>query len=213
MYLPKHFEETRPEVLHGLIRDHALATLVVQGPDGLIANHVPVALRPDDGPHGSLVGHLARGNPLWRIAKGGIECLAIFGGRHLYISPNGYATRHTTGHVVPTWNYEVVHVQGRLATVEDGPWVYQVLTDASATYEAPEKSPWTLAEPPADYMEGMLRGIVGIRLEISTMTGKFKLSQNQPAENRDTLVASLRDKGRPEATEMADAILAHRPRR
>ncbi len=212
MYLPKHFEETRPEILHGLIHEHALATLVVQGPEGLVANHLPLALRPDEGPHGSLVGHLARGNPLWRIAGDGIECLAIFSGRHHYISPNGYATRSATRRVVPTWNYEVVHVHGRLAAIEDGPWVYRVLTEAAATHEAPEKEPWTLAEPPADYMEGMLRGIVGIRLEISSMTGKFKLSQNQPAENRETLVASLREKSRPEAADMADAILAHRPK-
>jgi len=142
MYLPKHFEETRPEILHGLIHEHALATLVVQGPEGLVANHLPLALRPDEGPHGSLVGHLARGNPLWRIAGDGIECLAIFSGRHHYISPNGYATRSATRRVVPTWNYEVVHVHGRLAAIEDGPWVYRVLTEAAATHEAPEKEPW-----------------------------------------------------------------------
>jgi transcriptional regulator len=90
--------------------------------------------------------------------------------------------------------------------------VYRVLEEASVKYETPERAPWTLAEPPADFMEGMLRGIVGIRLEISSMVGKFKLSQNQPAENRETLVAALREKGHPEATGMADAILAHRPR-
>lgn len=212
MYIPKHFEETRPEFLHGLIRDHALATIVVAGPAGLVANHVPLALRPDDGPCGSLVGHVARGNPLGQLAAGSIDCLAIFSGRHHYISPNGYATRGATGRVVPTWNYEVVHVSGLLATVEDGPWLHRVLTEATTTYEAPEKAPWTLAEPPADFLEGMLRGIVGIRLEITSMTGKFKLSQNQPEENRQTLVAVLRDKGRPESTDMADAIVAHRPR-
>jgi len=152
MYLPKHFEETRPEILHALIRGHALATLVVQGPAGLVANHIPLALRPDDGPHGSLVGHVARANTIWQVAGTGIDCLAIFSGRHHYISPNGYATRTATGRVVPTWNYEVVHVHGRLAAVEDGPWVYGVLNEASATHENAERVPWTLAEPPADYM-------------------------------------------------------------
>jgi transcriptional regulator len=212
MYIPKHFEETRSEILHALIRENALATLIFSVPTGLVANHIPLALRADDGPHGSLVGHVARGNTLWQHAGAGVDCLAIFSGRHHYISPNGYATRVSTGRVVPTWNYEVVHVHGRLAAVEDGPWVYGVLNDASTTHEASEKAPWTLAEPPADYMQGMLRGIVGLRLEIASMTGKFKLSQNQPAENRETLVAALRDKGRAESTVMADAILTHRPR-
>ncbi len=213
MYIPKHFEQTEPVMLHALIRDHALATLVVHGPGGLIANHLPLALRPSEGPHGSLVGHVARANPLWQLAANGLDCLAIFSGRHHYISPNGYATRQGGGRVVPTWNYEVVHVHGRLVAVEDGAWIHAVLTDAVATHEAAERTPWTLAEPPADFLQSMLKAIVGIRLEITSVTGKFKLSQNQPDENRQTLVAALRDKGRPESTEMAQAILAHSPRR
>ncbi|MCX7059170.1 MAG: FMN-binding negative transcriptional regulator [Proteobacteria bacterium] len=211
MYLPKHFEETRPAQLQRFLQLNSLATLFIAGSNGLTANHIPLALRPDDGPHGSLVGHVARANPLWKQATSAIECLAVFHGRHHYISPNGYATRSETGQVVPTWNYEVVHVTGTLQAIEDAGWVRSVLTDAASAYEADQPTPWTLAEPPADFLEAMMRGIVGIRLQVSTMTGKFKLSQNQPEANRTSLLAALHARGGAEAEAMAAAIEAHRP--
>jgi transcriptional regulator len=211
MYLPKHFEETRPAELQHFIHRNSLATLVIAGGDGLAADHIPLAMRPHDGPHGSLVGHVARANPLWRHATPSIACLAVFHGRHHYISPNGYATRAETGRVVPTWNYEVVHVTGTLQAIEDPAWVHSVLTDAAATYESGQSTPWTLAEPPADYLEAMMRGVVGIRLQVQAMIGKFKLSQNQPASNRASLLAALRAVGDTDAGAMAVAIEDHPP--
>jgi transcriptional regulator len=211
MYVPKLFEESRPEVLQALIRDHALATLVVAGDGGLVANHVPLWLRPGGGTRGSLVGHVARANPLWQLAAGGVDCLAVFSGRNHYISPNGYATRTATGRVVPTWNYEVVHVHGRLEAIDDRAWLHALLTEVTAMHEAGEATPWTPAEPPADYLDGMMKAIVGIRIGITSIVGKFKLSQNQPEANRASLVAALTAKGDADSAAMAGQIVAHRP--
>ena len=211
MYLPKHFEETRAPELHRFLEHNSLATVVIAGRSGLTADHIPLALRVADGAEGSLVGHVARGNPLWREATPAIPCLAIFHGRHHYISPNGYVTRTETGKVVPTWNYEVVQVSGMLHAIEDPAWLHAVLTAASSTYEADQRKPWTMAEAPADYLEGMMRAIVGIRLEITGMVGKFKLSQNQPAANRASLLVSLRERGDADAVAMAEAIELHAP--
>jgi transcriptional regulator len=210
MYLPKAFEETRPEVLHAFMRAHAFATVVLNGTDGPVANHLPLALRPDDGAAGSLVGHVARGNPLWKAAVSGVPCLAIFHGRHHYISPNGYATRGETGRVVPTWNYEVVHAHGTLRAIEDGGWLHALLQESTRIHETGQPAPWTLEEPPADYLDGLMQAIVGLRLEISAVAGKFKLSQNQPATNQQSLIQTLEASADPDSVEMAEAIRGRR---
>ncbi len=210
MYVPKHFAETRAAELHAFLLHNSFATLIVAGSAGLTADHIPLALRPDDGPHGSLVGHVARANPLWREATAPIACLAVFHGRHHYISPNGYASRDT-GKVVPTWNYEVVHIAGMLHAIEDPRWLHAVLTGAATHYEADQRRPWSMAEAPADYLDGMMKGIVGIRLQIDSIVGKFKLSQNQPQANRMSLLAELRARGDVHAEAMAEAIEHHPP--
>lgn len=206
MYIPKQFEETRSVRLHEFIGANPLATLVIAGDAGLTANHVPLLLRSEPGPDGCLAGHVARSNPLWQQAAQGVPCLAIFHGLQHYISPNGYATRAQTRRVVPTWNYEVVHVRGSLRTVADAAWMRELVAETTTRHEAGQPAPWTMDEAPADYLDGMMNGIVGIQIDIATMIGKFKLSQNQPAANQRSLIATLRASGSSSALEMAQAI-------
>jgi transcriptional regulator len=185
MYVPKHFAETRIEVLHGLIRDYPFAAVVANTVDGLVANHLPF-----ERVGGALHGHVARGNELARLD--GAEVLAIFQGPDGYISPNWYPTKQETHREVPTWNYAVAHVHGRLKVVADAAWLRALLERLTDRHEAAEPQPWHVADAPADHVEKMLPAIVGIEIAIERIEGKFKLSQNHPERNRLGVVAGLR---------------------
>jgi transcriptional regulator len=198
MYLPKYFAETDIAKLHDLMRAFPLATLVTHGPDGLEANHVPLLLERAAGPNGTLRGHVARGNPVVQAGDG--EILVIFQGHEGYISPSGYATKAEHGKVVPTWNYCAVHATGRLRVVDDGDWLLAQLTALTAEHEAGLAKPWAVGDAPADYIEKMLGGVIGIEISITRLVGKWKVSQNQPAVNQASLIAAL--DGQP----MADLI-------
>lgn len=193
MYLPAAFHQTDPPQLFELMRDHPLATLITQNDDGSpCADHIPLLWQDDGSLHGRLIGHLARANPLSsRCAGEGLPVLAIFHGPQLYISPSGYATKAEHGRVVPTWNYAVVHVRGRLRRIDDPAALRTVLEHLTDHQEAPLPQPWSVADAPADYLDRMLAGVVGIALSIDALTGKFKLSQNQPAVNRESLLRHL----------------------
>jgi transcriptional regulator len=190
MYLPKHFAETDLDTLHALIRANPLATLVLHGPDGLDANHVPLQLDPDAGPNGTLRGHIARANPLVRHGAQE-EILVIFQGVHSYVSPSGYATKAEHGRVVPTWNYTAVHAYGRLQLIDDADWLLTQLTTLTAEHEAPLAQPWAVGDAPADYIEKMLGAVVGIEIPIERLIGKWKVSQNQPAVNQASLIEAF----------------------
>jgi len=189
MYLPPHFDETRPEVLRELIAAHPLAALVTMGPDGLTANHLPMLFDPEPTP--TLRGHLARANPQWQNFQPGIEALAIFQGPQAYISPNWYPTKQEHGRVVPTWNYAAVHVYGKLTVFSEPDRLRTFLDRLTATHEATQPTPWTPADAPPEFIDNLLRGIVGIELSISRIEGKWKMSQNQPTENREGAASSL----------------------
>ena len=198
MYLSKHFAQNDIAKLHDLMRAFPLATLVTHGADGLEANHVPLLLDRAAGPNGTLRGHVARGNPL--AAADGQEILVIFQGHEGYISPSGYATKAEHGKVVPTWNYCAVHATGRLRVVDDAEWLLTQLTALTAEHEAGLAKPWAVGDAPADYIEKMLGGVIGIEISITRLVGKWKVSQNQPAVNQASLIAAL--DGQP----MADLI-------
>lgn len=202
MYLPKHFAETDLGVLHALMRAHPLATLVTQGPDGLDANHIPLKLDAGAGPHGTLRGHIARANPLASDAAVNRKILAIFKGPDSYISPSNYATKAEHGKVVPTWNYVAVHAHGELRLVDDRDWLLAQLEALTATHEAGLPQPWSIDDAPADYIGKMLGAVVGIEIVIDRLIGKWKVSQNQPAKNKTSLIAALEQSGHP----MADLI-------
>lgn len=190
MYLPSHFAETDTGTLHALIRERPLATLVTLRPDGLNANHIPLHLDVDAGPCGTLRGHVARANLLWKEAAGS-QVLVIFQGPESYISPAGYATKAEHGKVVPTWNYTAVHAHGVLRSIEDADWIFAQISALTAAHEAGLPKPWAVSDAPADYIEKMLGAIVGIEIPIDRLVGKWKVSQNQPVENQVSLLTAL----------------------
>ena len=187
MYTPKHFAETRIEALHGLIREYPFATLVTRAADGLTANHLPFELVGE-----VLHGHVARGNELAQLD--GAEVLLVFQGPDGYISPNWYPSKHETGREVPTWNYAVVHVHGRLRVIDDAAWLRRLLETLTDHHEAGQPQPWKISDAPDDHIEKSLHAIVGLEVAIDRIEGKFKLSQNHPARNRAGVIAGLRER-------------------
>lgn len=206
MYLPKHFEETRADVLHAFMRANPLATVIVNDSSGLSADHLPLSVKSRDSSGTLLVGHVARSNPLWQKAVAGVECLVIFHGRQHYISPNWYASKAETGKAVPTWNYEVVHVQGMMHAVDDPIWKRNMLSELIAQHESGQPKPWRMSDSPDEYINRMIQAVVGIQIEIVSMVGKFKINQNQPAANRKSVVEALKASGDASSMEMANAI-------
>jgi transcriptional regulator len=209
MYLPQHFEETRPEELHRVIRDFPLGVLILNGPNGLDANHLPFELNPDDGERGHLLAHVARANPLWQEAKDGDEALVIFRAANAYISPNWYPSKHEFHRQVPTWNYQAVHVHGTIKIRDDEKFVRGVVARLTRSNEARTGSdkPWKMAESSKDFIDQMLSAIVGIEIEITKMIGKWKLSQNKEERDRLSAAEELRKRGdEVTATAMLDAL-------
>ena len=205
MYLPTHFAESRAEVLHALMRARPFATLVTQGTTGPDANHLPLHLDANASPQGTLVGHVARANPLWRNTAAR-EVLAIFHGPQAYVTPSWYPTKHEHGKAVPTWNYVVVHARGRLRAVDDAAWLRRQLEVLVDSHESGFDTPWRVTDAPPDYIDKMLAAIVGIEIEITELTGKWKISQNQPEANRAGVVAGLRGRESAEALAVADLV-------
>lgn len=184
MYVPSSFRMDDPAELHEFIRRHSFATLTTQGANGMIASHLPLLLDAEAGPHGRLLGHMARANPQWRDVRG--ECLAVFAGPHAYISPTWYETPGT----VPTWNYVAVHAYGTIRLVEDREGLRDILRRSVETYEASMPAPWSYDETDPD-IDKMLAAIVGFHIEISRVEGKAKLNQNHPEERRRKVIRAL----------------------
>jgi len=195
MYLPPHFSEPRVEELHRIVREHPLGVLVTHGPAGLDANHIPFEFDPERGPHGTLLAHVARANPLCTEFAGGADVMVVFRGVQGYISPNWYPSKHETHRQVPTWNYDVVHAHGRLRLVDDEKFVRGIVARLTRRHEATEPKPWRMGEAPADYLDQMLRAIVGVEIEVVRLEGKRKLSQNREARDVDGAVRALQERG------------------
>ena len=196
MYLPAHFEEKRPEVLHELIRAHPLGLLVTQSAAGLQANTVPFVLDADPaGGPGILRAHVARANPLWRETRCDAQSLVVFQGPQAYISPSFYASKAEHGKVVPTWNYVMVQARGPLRAIEDAAWLHAFVTRLTDRHEAPRTKPWAVSDAPADYIATMLRAIVGIEIVLTALTGKWKVSQNRSQADREGVARGLADAG------------------
>ena len=183
MYLPKHFEETRVDVMHALMAAHPLGLLVSNGADGLQANSIPFMVDPNPAPNGTLIAHVARANPLWREAAG-TPVLVVFQGPQAYVSPSGYASKAEHGKVVPTWNYIMVQARGRLRAIDDAAHLHALVTRLTATHEAGRDKPWAVDDAPRDYIDATLKAIVGIEIEIEALAGKWKVSQNRSATDR-----------------------------
>ncbi len=208
MYLPQHFAEDRPTVLAGLIEQHPLATIVRAGSTGLTADHIPLMFEATGEGAGQLVGHVARRNPLWQ-ASDGQQLLVIFQGPSSYISPNWYATKHPSGKAVPTWNYAVVHAHCSLCDIHDRSQLLDLITRLTDRHESNRSQRWRVADAPQDYTENLLANIVGIRLTIHRWFGKWKVSQNQPAQNRQSVIDGLASEDNDAAAQMSSLVATH----
>lgn len=196
MYIPNHFAEPRIDVMQALMREQPLATLVTLSAAGLDANPIPLHLVTDDDlPYGYLRGHVARSNPLWTDFDKNTEVLAIFQAANAYISPSWYASKQETGKVVPTWNYVAVHAYGFLRVMDNAIWVRQQIEAFTNHQEAKFPEPWAVSDAPNDFTDRLLAQVVGIEITISRLSGKWKVSQNQPIENRVSVIKGLNEKG------------------
>lgn len=211
MYLPDHFVETRPDELHRVMTEFPLGALVLHGPQGLDANHLPFLLDPAEGEHGCLRAHVARANPLWREVTDGDEALVIFRAANAYISPGWYPTKREHHHTVPTWNYQVVHAHGTIRVRQDEAYLRGVVAQLTRDHEGKtgQEKPWKMTDAPREYIARQLEAIVGLEIRISRLVGKWKLGQNREERDRlsaaaeldargDTLTSTaMRDAGRP----------------
>ncbi len=211
MYLPSHFEESRVEVLHQLMRTHPLGLLITQskphaeaGPAPIEANALPFHLDSGRGLQGTLVAHVARANPVWREARTDAEVVVVFQGPQAYISPGWYATKRETGKVVPTWNYVLVEARGRLIVRDDAAWVHALVSTLTDLHEADRPAPWKVTDAPDDYIAATQRAIVGIEVELSSLKGKWKVSQNRSAADRAGVVQGLTALGKEDAASLVD---------
>jgi transcriptional regulator len=185
MYRPAHFEENRTDVLHALMQAHPLAQLVTHGPDGLDANPIPFELDKGAGPQGGLHAHVARANPVWQQARD-TEVLVIFQAADGYISPNWYPSKPEHHRHVPTWNYQVVHAHGVLRVRDDERYVRGLVARLTREHEArsQQERPWKMGDSAPEFIDGLLKAIVGIEIEVTRLVGKFKLGQNREARDR-----------------------------
>ena len=195
MYVPNHFLESRPEVLHDLMRAHPLGILITHGAEGLDANHLPFELDATLGKHGVLRAHVARNNPVWQSMVNGDEVLVVFRSQDAYISPNWYPSKHESHKQVPTWNYQVVHAHGRITLHDDEQYVRGLVARLTRTHEASEPQPWKMGDAPPDYINTMLKSIVGLEVDITRLIGKFKLSQNREVRDRVSAGQTLLSQG------------------
>lgn len=209
MYLPPHFAEQHTETLHHLIIENPLGALVVSGPDGLDANHIPFELDSQTGAHGTLRAHVARANPVWQQVQNGAPVLVIFQAEEGYISPNWYPSKHETHRQVPTWNYRVVHVHGNIQIRDDEKYVRGVIGRLTREHErrTGDAKPWKMADSEPAYIDGLVRAIVGIEIAITRITGKFKLSQNKDARDQQGAIDALRTHGNPALSDAMHASL------
>lgn len=206
MYIPKHFDEPRVEVLHELMRARPLSTLVTFSSGGLNANHIPLHLSAEPSPFGTLRGHVARANPIWSDLARDVEALVVFHGPDVYITPSWYPTKAETGKVVPTWNYVVAHAHGTLSVIDDASWLRAHLEALTAHNEAAFPKPWSLSDAPHEFTERLIGAVVGIEIVITRLAGKWKTSQNQPPQNQAGVIHGLRVSGSADALEMGTLI-------
>jgi len=206
MYLPAAFAVPELDELHRIVREHPLGMLVTQGADGLDANHLPFELDTGAGPHGVLLAHVARANDVWQRVGDGAQVLVVFRGAQGYVSPNWYPSKALTHRHVPTWNYEAVHVHGRLRVRDDGTSVRRIVARLTRRHEAREPRPWKMGDAPAEYLDALLKMIVGIEVEIERIEGKRKLSQNREPGDFAGVVRALRDSGQEELARAMERV-------
>jgi transcriptional regulator len=206
MYLPRHFEERDPERLRSFIERYPLGSLVTATETGLDANHIPFVFADTGRAAGTLHGHIARANPLWREVVPDATALVIFQGPDSFISPSWYPSKRENARVVPTWNYAVVHVHGVLRFVDDPAWVRSHVEALTREHEGKRDAPWAVTDAPADFIEKLVAAVVGIEISITRLVGKWKLSQNRSISDRVGVVEALEREAEPSGTSIGALI-------
>lgn len=206
MYIPTQFRTDDLPAIHAAMRETHLANLVTSGPEGLVATPLPMLLDAGEGEFGTLYAHVARANPQW-CSGAGQEALVIFDGPDAYISPSWYATKQEHGKVVPTWNYVAVHVYGPVEFTEDPEQLRRLVTRLTERHEGSRAQPWAVDDAPSPFIEAQLRGIVGVRLPITRLEGKRKLSQNRTPDDRAGVKAGLLQDGLPSNQAVSALVL------
>jgi len=201
MYRPRAFAEDNPDVLHDFIRAHPLGNVITGGVNGLMANLIPVTLHPD-GKKGTLRMHLAKANPQIASLASEPEALVTFGGAEAYVTPTWYPTKWEHGKVVPTWNYAVVQVYGAPRVIENPDWLLAQIGELTAAAESGSEHPWQVGDAPEEYIHNLLKALVGVEIPIARIEGKFKVSQNQPEANWQSVAAHFQQGGHYEMAQM-----------
>jgi len=212
MFVPPKFREDRLDKLHAIIRKNPFATLVTISSNGIVANHIPFVLDIDTeyGAHGCLRGHVALANSVWKDywkdeqkdIQPQSDVLVIFQGLDSYISPGWYPSKREHGKVVPTWNYLTVHASGKMTATKDAQWLKRQITALTNQHESDRAEPWAVSDAPSDFIDSQIKGIVGLEVVITDLTGKAKLSQNRSTEDRAGVVEGLRSQHDPMADEI-----------
>jgi transcriptional regulator len=198
MYIPPHFAVSDPVVLHRITHEHPFGILVTQPDGGLDADHLPFEFDPGIGPLGTLTAHVARGNPLWQRCATGSPVMVIFRGAEAFISPSWYPSKHESHRQMPTWNYEVVHAHGTLTVRDDERFVRGLVARLTRRHEAAETKPWKMSDSAPEYIDAMLRSIVGLEVSLTSLVGMSKLSQNKDARDRLGAAQVLSERGHAE---------------
>lgn len=209
MFQPPLFREDRIDVMHALMTAHPFATLVSSAAGQLTADHVPLVLHADDGDKGVLRGHLSAGNPLWRETRDReerIDVLAVFQGPQAYVTPSWYPSKKEHGKVVPTWNYAVVHAHGTLTFNDETAWLMAHLGELTSRQESHRPEPWAVTDAPDDFMAKQLKGLIGFEIAIDDLSGKWKVSQNRPEQDRDGVARGLLTENTAEAIEVSKLV-------
>ena len=211
MYIPPSFAEHDVALMQAFIEAHPLGALVTASPSGLFATHLPLVLDRERGTHGTLQGHIARANPHHELAGEGAEALVLFTGADSYVTPSMYASKAKHGKVVPTWNYVAVHARGPLRFVREPDALRRHLERLTARHEADRPQPWSIADTPEGYVDKLLGAIVGVEIEITRLDGKWKMSQNRPAEDIDGVIEGLGASDDARQREVAELVRERKP--
>jgi transcriptional regulator len=205
MYVVQHFAQKSVPVMCAYLAENPFAALVVNTPNGPTVDHIPLEFDAGSGSEGRLLGHIARSNPLWREFESG-PGLAVFSAHHAYVSPDWYVSRAADPRVVPTWNYAAVHVSGTLRFFHDADRIQELLARMTDRFESSRSTPWRIADAPAEHIGRLVGAVVGLELQIDSMIGKWKMSQNRPPEDREGVMAGLRREGGADGAALADLM-------
>lgn len=209
MYIPKFNEENDTSVLHSFIKENPFGAWATVSEGEITVNHIPFVLHEKEGEFGTLVGHVARANPVWKSFSTELESAIIFQGDNAYITPSWYPSKHEHGKAVPTWNYAVVHAYGTPRIVEDSEWLLAHVNEITDLHESSQRLPWKVSDAPDEFIKKLLGVIVGIEIPLTRLKGKMKLGQNRPEPDKLGTIAGLKSRGTTQASGLANLLNRH----